>query len=159
MTTGSGTAIRWIVWAGLLFGFWLVLAGEWSWIEAGAAAAAAAAGATAAVLVQRLPGVSARVPAPWLKAAWPVPVAIVADFGIVTWVLVCALARRERVHGKFRVKPFPVTGDDATVRGIRTWVTVAATVSPNAYVVHIDADAGDVLLHDLVTRPISDSPA
>jgi hypothetical protein len=156
---GLGPAVRWIAWAAILFGFWLLLAGEWSRIETTAAAAAASVGSTAAVAVRRLPGARVHVPLAWVRAAWSVPIAVVADFGIVAWLLVRALAHRRRVHGGFRVKPFPATGDDPTGRGIRAWVTVTATVSPNAYVIHIDADEGDLLLHELVTWPWSESPA
>jgi hypothetical protein len=152
-------ALRFTIWAGLLIGLWLVLVGEWSQVELVAAVSVAVVAATAAVAARRVPAVRAHVPRAWLADARSLPVAIVADFGILTWVLVRSLLRRERVHGKFRVKPLPATGEGIVGRGVRAWVTVAATVSPNAYVVHIDADDDRVLLHDLVTWSESESPA
>ena len=43
--------------------------------------------------------------------------------------------------------------------GPRAWTALAASFSPNAYVVDIEPETESVLLHDLVPRRSSESPA
>ena len=151
--------VGWLVWWALLFWLWLLLVGEWNPIELIAAACAATVAATFAELARAQASVRARVPLAWLGKGATVPVMVVADFGILVWLLAASAARREVHRGVFRSHEFPVGGDDARARGIRAWATVAATYSPNAYVVEIEPERQLVLLHDLVPWRRSESPA
>ena len=87
------------------------------------------------------------------------PLIVVVDFGIVVWALVASLARREVVRGAFRAHDFPAGGDDPESAAVRAWVSVAATFSPNAYVVDLDPDHDLSLVHDLVPFRASEKPA
>lgn len=142
-----------------LFFLWLLLAGEWNRTEWVAAAAAAAVCATVAeVARERLDA-----PAPPLEALTQVPTVVLGvfvDFGIVVWALVAGLARGSVVRGTFTAHVREdLRGDDAPAARRRAWAALAATYSPNAYVVEIQAEDGSVLLHDLVPKRSSEQPA
>jgi hypothetical protein len=81
----------------------------------------------------------------------------VVDFGIVVWALLASVARREVVRGSFRSRELD-RKRDAGGAGPRAWVALAASYSPNAYVVDVEPDA-TVLVHDLVPHRRSESPA
>ena len=72
------------------------------------------------------------------------------DFGIVTWELVRALARRRRVAGAYVELPFSA---GETGRAQHAWrravTTVAGSVAPNTIVVHIDPEQNSALVHTL----------
>lgn len=132
-----------------LFWLWLLLVGQWDlreWIAAAVAATAAAALSEVAV---RAAGVDVDVPLRWLAKAWSVPAMVVVDFGILVW----ALGRRRK--GTFVRRPLP---GDVSSPAVRAWLAIAATYSPNAYVVDVDAESGEVLVHDLVRNRASESP-
>jgi len=78
---------------------------------------------------------------------------VLVDFGILMWALVRCALRREIVRGEFVRRPF--RADDA---GVRAWVGILATYSPNAYVVGFDAEREVALVHDLVRNRSSESP-
>src|SRR5207237_454825 len=119
-------------------------------------ACAATIGASLGETVRRLGGVSARVPLRWLWAARTAPLMVFVDFGILAWVLARSLPRRRVVRGRFVANALPAGGGDPAVRA---WVTLAATFSPNAYVVDISEEHGTALLHDLVAFRESEKPA
>lgn len=135
-------ALSWLAGWLALFWLWMLVAGDWNrqeWI-------AAAAGATiASAFVRRVPLVRVRV--------WFVPAMIVVDFGILIWALALSAARRQVVRGEFVRRPFRREG-----AGVRAWTGLAATYSPNAYVVGFDDERGVALLHDLVRHRSSESP-
>jgi hypothetical protein len=149
-----GWLVAWIV----FFWLWLLLAGEWDRQEWIAAAAAASVAATIGELARRYGRLRARVRPRVLAGAWTVPARLFVDFGILLWALGVSLARREVVRGRFVARPFPA-GRGAEAVGRRTWTAVAATFSPNAYVVGFDPDEKLVLLHDLVVARSSEKPA
>lgn len=151
--------VRWLAWVGILWAFWFLLVGEWNRIEIVAASCVAPVAAAVVELAVSHAGLRARVPLRWVARAKTVPLTIVVDFGVVTWALLRAVLRRERVHGTFRVKPFPATGTSPEGVGVRAWTTIAATFSPNAYVIDIDPEHDVVLLHDLVPLSSSEKPA
>jgi multisubunit Na+/H+ antiporter MnhE subunit len=125
--------------AAALFWLWMLLVGEWSGVLL-------VAGAIVAVLGARVGRPGRRV----LARSWTVPWEIVADFGIVLWALVRSVVRRRPVRGGFHVR--------RRYAGDAGWVMWLATLSPNAYVVDVDEEAGTVLVHDLVTRRASEEP-
>jgi multisubunit Na+/H+ antiporter MnhE subunit len=149
----------WLVWLVVLWGFWMLLVDEWTAVEIIAATCVAVPVAAVAELARAKNIGAVRVPLRYLRQAATVPFTIVADFGVVTWVLIRALARGQRIEGSFRVKPFAPQGTAAEAPGIRAWTALVATYSPNAYVIDIDADEGTVLLHHLVQLDMSEAPA
>lgn len=138
--------------AGWLAFFWLwqLLAGEWNHIEWIAGAAAATIAATLGEVARSLGGLRPGVRAEWVAASRSVPFAVVTDFGILMW----ALVRRRRGVWVRRTLP-PAFADRASGRA---WLALAATYSPNAYVVDVDEDEGVVVLHDLVRSRSSERP-
>ncbi len=150
--------LAWVAWWVALFWLWLLLAGEWNRIEWVAAASAATIAASVAELARARTSFSARVPARALADLPPVLLAVLVDFGIVVWVLLASVARREVVRGSFRERELS-RREDATGVGPRAWVALAASYSANAYVLDIDPASGRVLLHDLVPNRSSESPA
>jgi multisubunit Na+/H+ antiporter MnhE subunit len=151
--------VAWIAWWAALCGLWLLLAGEWNRQELIAAASASAIAATLAELARARAGVSARVPRRFIVRAWSVPLVVVVDFGLLAAALARSAVRRRVVRGTFRAHRLDVAGDDAAATGVRAWIAVAATYSPNAYVLDIDDEDGTVLLHDLVPFGRSREPA
>lgn len=150
--------VAWVGWWIALFWLWILLAGEWNRQEWVAAAAAATVAASVAELARSRTGFSARLP---LRALADVPqllLMVAVDFGIVVWALLASLGRREVVRGSFRERELS-RGEDATGVGPRAWVALAASYSPNAYVLDIDPESRRVLLHDLVSNRSSESPA
>jgi multisubunit Na+/H+ antiporter MnhE subunit len=138
----------------LLFGvvlwwLWLLLAGEWNrtqWIAAtGAAAIAAFVAEVARTRARSRPALPLR-----LLASVPSALGMVlVDFGLVLWALVAG--RR----GEFRTTDSDAAGDEQS----RAWAAYIATISPNAYVIDFDPDAGTVLTHHLVPKQASQDPA
>lgn len=151
----AGLLAFWIA----LFWLWLLLVGEWDGTEWIAAACAATVAAALGDLARRRARTQVHVPLGWIAKAWNVPLMVVADFGIVVWALVRSAVRREVVRGTFRSHEFPAGGGDAVSEGVRAWVALAATFSPNAYVVEIEQARRLVLVHDLVPFRESEKPA
>ena len=151
--------VAWVVAWLSLFWLWLLLAGEWNRQEWVSAAAAAAVAATVGEYARAKADVRVRVPLPWVGKAATVPLMVLVDFGIVAWALLASAPRRRVVRGTFRTRSFPAGGDDPAGVGVRAWVMLAATYSPNAYVVDIDEAKDTVLIHDLVPFRRSEEPA
>jgi hypothetical protein len=146
-------ARTWLVWWVVLFWLWLAFAGEWNRIEWVAAAIAATAAATIAEIVRGQHQLRFRFRAAWLRELARVPLQILIDFFLV----IAALPSRR--EGVFRARPAEGRGDSALAAGRRAWLTLAATYSPNAYVLDLDAEDGTVLVHDLVPNRRSEEPA
>ena len=149
----------WLGWWLLLFWLWLLLAGEWNATQWVAAAGAAAVAASLGELARVRTGFVVRLPLRVFADVPKVLLAVVVDFGIVVWALLASLVRRDVVRGAFRSHELETGGDDAVGIGLRAWTEIAATYSPNAYVVEIEPDRRLVLLHDLVVRRASEHPA
>lgn len=149
--------VVWLGWWLTLFWLWLWLAGEWNADELVAAAVAAAIAASVAELARTRTGFSARVP---LRALADLPLLlamVVVDFGIVAWALIASVSRRRVVRGSFIERKLSRSADARGV-GPRAWVALAASYSPNAYVVDVGDDAL-VVVHDLVPCRRSEEPA
>jgi hypothetical protein len=153
------TAVALVLWFAAFWWFWMLLVGEWNLDEVIAASCVAALTAPAAELARAKGMGRLRVPARWVWRAKSVPPVILVDFAIITWALLKALARGRRVHGTFRVKPYAPEGGAEQAAAIRAWVTYAAMFSPNAYVIDMDPERGETLLHDIVPRESSEEPA
>ena len=140
--------------------FVLLLLGVWDRLDLMGAVAVGFAAAAAATVVARVDQSRFAFRLGWLRLAASVPHRTVVDFGILTRELARALVRREPRRGVFRAKPFdagqPAGGSGA---GWRAFIGVAAGYSPNAYVVELDPERRQVLVHDLVPDERSEAPA
>ena len=149
----------WACWWAALFWLWMLLAGDWSWIEWSEGAGVAAAAAVLAERVRAAAGVRLGVPLGLLRSALTVPPIVVADFAIVIWALLVSLARRRVVRGRFRARELRAGGRGSDAVARRAWTVLLAGYSPNAYVVDLDPERDEVLLHDLVPWRRSEEPA
>jgi hypothetical protein len=140
-----------------LWWLWLLLAGEWNRDEWIAAAISASIATALTEVACRRAGVRAHVPPGVVARSWSALPTVFLDFGILMWALVRGVLRREVPRGVFRRRASPARGHDPTAVGARAWVTIAAGLSPNAYVVELDSE--HVLLHDLVPFRPSEQPA
>lgn len=151
--------LAWAAWWLPLFWLWFLLVGEWNREELVAAALAAAVAATLAEFARVRTGFAARIP---LRGLADLPQAlgmVFVDFGIVTWALLVSVARRRVVRGELVSRE--IAGGSAVARAVgpRAWAVLIASFSPNAYVVDLDPETRQVLLHDLVPYPASEKPA
>lgn len=155
--SGRKWLTRLLLWWIVLFGLWLLFAGEWSrLIAVSGAGLALAAAVTAVVLAGPPPGARRRVGrARELPSA---ALATIVDFGILTWILVVALTHGTRHLGVFRTDDSTAGSGEDAVSG-RVWVTLLASWSANSYVVDVDPATGRRLLHDLVPSRGSERPA
>lgn len=151
--------LPWLTWWLALFWLWLLLAGEWNrqeWLAAGIAATVAA---TLAEFARARTDFAARVPLSALSDVPRILLMILVDFGIVAWALLVSAARLRVVRGTLVSRELERGAGSAGGVGPRAWTALAASYSPNAYVIDIDAEARTVLLHDLVPKRSSESPA
>lgn len=85
---------------------------------------------------------------------------IFVDFWIVSARLAACIATRTRSSGVFVARSdFPTGAKDPEGITWRAFVSVAASFSPNSYVIDIDPDTGNRLAHDLVPNRSSELPA
>jgi hypothetical protein len=150
-------ALFWLACWCVLWPLWLVFVGAWDLIDAVAGVAAAAVAATAALVVRELGLLSFRPRLGRFAGLGRVPLQVFVDFGILGAALVRTLAGRP-VRGVFLAKELPRDrpGDEAAFA--RALAALAATYSPNAYVVDLDLDRNVVLMHDLVRNSASEEP-
>lgn len=150
-------ALFWLGWWCVLFPLWLVFVGAWDLYDGVAGVVAAAVAATAALAVRELGLLSLRPRAGGFSGLARVPLQVFADFGILVAALVRTLAGRP-VRGVFLAKKLPAGGPGSEAAFARALAAVAATYSPNAYVVDVDLDRNVVLMHDLVRNSASEEP-
>jgi multisubunit Na+/H+ antiporter MnhE subunit len=149
----------WLTWWLSLFWLWLLLAGEWNRQEWVAAAIAATIAASLAELARARTSFTARLP---LRALADVPqllAMVVVDFAVVVGALLTSAARRRIVRGVLVSRDLERGADAAHGVGRRAWTALAASYSPNAYVIDIEPETQTVLLHDLVPNRRSESPS
>jgi hypothetical protein len=84
---------------------------------------------------------------------------VVVDFGIVVWALLASVAHRRVVRGELISRELERDIGAADGVGPRAWTALAASYSPNAFVLDIDPSSRRVLVHDLVPHRQSESPA
>jgi Na+/H+ ion antiporter subunit len=151
--------LAWAVWWVALFWLWLLLVGEWNGEEWVAAAVAATVSATLAEFSRIRTGFGARPPASAISDVPQLLLMVVVDFGIVVWALLLSVARRSVVRGELVSRELERGSRAARGSGPRAWTALAASYSPNSYVIDIDPETRRVLLHDLVVHRKSESPA
>jgi multisubunit Na+/H+ antiporter MnhE subunit len=139
--------VRWTLGWIALWALWLLFQGEWNAIEIYAAASAATLSIIVALLVRRFALPSARVEWRWLRRAVRIPWLVVKEFWMITRSLL------ERGEGEFRRLDFPAGGARPAERGRRAFIAMATGYSPNSYVLDVDEDRGEVLVHVLRRVP------
>jgi multisubunit Na+/H+ antiporter MnhE subunit len=139
---------RWALWWLVLALLWLLYQGEYNRIEQVAAACAAAIAATVAVFVRRQERTDVRLELRWLLKTAAVPWQVVREF----WLVTVFLLRGGRSAGMRRL-PFPTGGERPAERGRRALAALAMTYSPNSYVVDMDEQAHEVVVHTLARVP------
>ena len=147
----------WLGWWCVLWLFWLVFVGAWDIVDGLAGVIAAAIAATAALVVRRLGLLPFQARARGFAGAGRVPLQVFVDFGILVVALVRTFAGR-RVRGAFVTKELPVEGAGPEAAFARATAAVLATYSPNAFVVDVDLDRNEALLHELVRNRASEEP-
>jgi multisubunit Na+/H+ antiporter MnhE subunit len=138
---------RWAVAWVALWALWLLYQGEWNAIEIYAAASAATLSVVVGLLLRRFSLPSARIERRWLVRAARIPWLVVKEFWMVTLFLL------ERGEGEFRRLDFPAGGARPAERGRRAFIELATGYSPNSYVLDVDDERGEVLVHVLRRVP------
>jgi hypothetical protein len=139
--------------AGFLFWLWLAFVGEWNPTEWVAGACAACVATVAAAVVRGQHELRFRWRVRWLRETVGIPLQIVLDF----LLLVRALPSRD--EGVFHARPTGPRGRTEEAAGRSAFLALAATFSPNAYVIAVDRESGEVLMHELVAARASEEPA
>jgi len=132
-------------WLGFL-PLYLLLAGSLDWQEMVAGAGLSVLAALAVTVTHRAGKLHFQPRLRWLKHFRRLPGKVLADCGIVG----AALLRREKSTGIFRTIPFAPGGEDAESAARRALVVAGASLAPNTYVVAIDTERGQLVLHQLV---------
>ncbi len=152
----SGIGIRIALWFSWLVAFWLtwmLLVGTWVLQEmvAGLVAAAAAASVAELVRVQDIRQFRPRLR--WILRAYRLPPLILSDSFVVLLALWRHVTGKQPIDGAFRAFKHPVAGQGGRAAGRRALLNAAISVTPNTYVVGIDEDREQVLVHQLVPCP------
>jgi multisubunit Na+/H+ antiporter MnhE subunit len=148
------SVVIWLCWWVFLFTLWLLLVLTQATPEVIAGAVVAAIGASAAEVVRRSRFVELL---PWGLVPLH-PGALVRTVVSDCWVLTVALARQLRDRqdnlGAFRGIPFDAGADDDLRAATRRAASTAiVSVAPNTYVVGIDRENNNMLVHELVPGP------
>jgi multisubunit Na+/H+ antiporter MnhE subunit len=151
----------WVLWWIPLFWLWMLFAGDWNRYEIVGGACIATVAASIAEAARVASRTFFLLPPRVLRGLGTAVPMVLVDFGILTLALVRSLLRRERVSGRFVVRDAAghPPGEQPEPFGERAFVAYAANLSPNAYVVDVDTEAGVVLFHDLVPHRPSEEPA
>lgn len=143
----------WLRWWVLLTAVWLLLILKTSVPDLTAAALAGAAAATLASGVLNGARVRFDPPRGWLRQFATVPKQVLSDSGTVLGAILRRLARGERFEGEFRRVPFHPGGPDPADAARRALVVGGMSIAPNTYVVAVDHEAGELVVHQLVHSP------
>jgi hypothetical protein len=143
----------WLGWFVPLNVLWFVFIGSFDVAETVFGLFASAVAATAATAVRKTGLVEFRPRAMWVLAIWRVGPRIFVE----TYELFMVLWRRvfsgAPIEGRFRTEPFRI-GREARRAGARRAVrTIGESIAPNAYVVGIDDEHHEVLVHEILTVP------
>jgi multisubunit Na+/H+ antiporter MnhE subunit len=150
--------MRFAAWWLVLFWTWLLYNGQWTHTELVAAACAGAIGATAAEVAWRHAHRRLRFRPQHLRRIWLPLWRVVPEF---LEVAAAALAAPFRpLRGAFVSEPVGgrMVRDDPAGRAERVFVTYAATLSANDYVVDADRDRKLALRHVLLRRRLAPLP-
>ena len=148
--------VPWLAWWLALFWLWMLLVGQWNREQLAAAAIGATLAATLAEFARVRTGFAAKLAFRDVRVLPKALAMVFVDFGILAWALLVSLARRRVVRGEFVSRE--AAGVVARGVGPRAWTVLVSAYSPNAYVVDLDPETRQVLLHDLVRHRASEEP-
>lgn len=144
----------WLAWVGFLFVVWMSLVATTATAEVLAGLGVATLGATGAEIVRRTMLIRLR---PWQlipRGVWRLPGVIVRECLMMVVVVWRQLRTPEDNLGAFRGIAFdPGADDDPRDAARRAAYTALVSVSPNTYVVGIDREHNNMLVHELVPGP------
>jgi multisubunit Na+/H+ antiporter MnhE subunit len=148
------TAATWAAWWAALAVVWLLLVDTFQADELVVGAVAAAIAATVGTVVQRRGYIRF-----WPRAAWVLETpyligGIVVDCGLLARALWRRLVLRRPVHGETIRVPFHHGGDTGRDGARRALVNFAVSITPNSYVVDMDPEGDNLLVHRLVPVPL-----
>lgn len=132
------------------FPLYLMLAGSVDWQEMIAGVVLSAIAALAVTVTRRAASLHFQPRLGWLRHFRHLPGRLLTECFIVAAALARALLRREKVEGVFRTIPFDPGGENPESAARRALVIAGACLTPNSFVVAIDAERGQLLLHQLV---------
>ncbi|HET9110830.1 MAG TPA: hypothetical protein VFN78_08405 [Ktedonobacterales bacterium] len=160
--TGSTRIMKWarrlrdgVIWWCALFVVWLLLVDSFAPPELIAGVGAATLALPIVFVVSAHVERRYRLRMRWLKELRQTPLGVLRDTLLVCRTLVLHLSGREPMRGAFRLVPFDVgaqgvtTGDDVAANSWQAFATIATSVTPNTYVIGIDAERGVALVHQL----------
>ncbi len=147
-------ARHWLAWwAGSML-LWLLLTSTVNPSEAIVGAGASAIAATVAEVLRRTSPIGFRPDPRWFLMARRIPAAIVTDTWTVARALVLHVLGIRRVRGTLRAVPFEHGPEgDPRADARRALATIAVTSTPNTFVIGIDPERNEMLVHQLQPQP------
>jgi len=146
LRTGVTALARWAV----FFALYVLLADTLETPELITGLVAAGLATASVMVLERSRSVEARMRTPMLRFAYRPFVGLVTDSGRATWALLSLILLRRPVRGRFRVERYTATGDgvdDVARRILTEW---AGSVAPNRYVIGIDPEREQLIVHELL---------
>lgn len=149
---GSGPvhlAVIWVAWFAALNVLWLALISAFVQSETILGLGASALAATAAVAVSEQHLVRFAFRPRWLLRLARIPWQSLRESAWVFGALWRTL-RGHPVHGRFRIVRVSLPGDPAESDAKRALLIAGESFAPNSYVLGIDRDTGEMLIHELI---------
>ena len=140
----------WIAWFLALNLIWFALIGSFILAEEVLGAFASALAATAAVGLARQRIFKFRPRLRWFLPAWKLPWRTVVETGWVLGALARQLGGGPAKRGSFRRVPVTLPVDESEAATKRALLTAGLSFPPNSYVLEIDSDREEMLLHELI---------
>jgi len=138
--------VSFVFWFVVLEVFWAMLVGTTQSTELIVGLAVAAVGAAFAQVL-RSHGLFAFAPARRVVSSlWKLPALVLFDFGLVTWTLARAVARGQRVRGRWVTVPYPI---DRGAEGRWERALAVATANGAANAIVVDMGERETEMHAL----------
>ena len=143
---GISFVVRWAV----FFAVYLLLADTPQTPELITGIVAALLGAALATALDRHRSVDGNLRVSMLRFAYRPFLALVADAARATWALAQLVLLRRPVTGRFRTARYTATSDEGEDVGRRILTEWAGSVGANRYVIGIDPEREQLIVHELV---------
>jgi hypothetical protein len=140
----------WLAWFVLLNVGWFLLISNLILAEEVLGAFASALAATAAVALGRQRIFKFRPRWQWIVPAWRLPGRTVVETGWVLGALFRQLSGGTARRGSFRRLPVSLPDDESLAATKRALLTAGLSFPPNSYVLEIDVEREEMLLHQLI---------
>ena len=140
----------WIAWFVVLNLIWIALIDGVILAEEVLGACASAVAATAAVALRRQRIFRFQPRWRWILPAWRLPWRTVVETGWVLGALFRQLAGGTARRGSFRRVPVTLPDDESLEATKRALLTAGLSFPPNSYVLEIDTEREEMLLHQLI---------